>query len=192
MNSSKDSGLDAEDSLYMALEKIQEGLNDLDRFKTASSSLDQASQKSTEILDALRDASKLLETAATNLSEKSLANFEQHLVDVNRSMQRLGADLVPKLNETTALVGKHFENLHKTRKADREVLDQLASRVDTHIKEAQEVIESQKAAIDLFARQASGNFDQTQRQLRLIKIFSLLGSVVLVGLLGIVGYNFFR
>lgn len=97
MNDNSTTALDAEENLQEALEEIQEGLKDLDRFKKASTSLDQASQKSVEILSGLLDASKLLVKASANLSDKGLSDFEEKLVTMATTIKSLSSQ-VERLN----------------------------------------------------------------------------------------------
>ncbi len=99
MNESDSRTLETENSLHTALQQIEQGLKDLDRFKKASDSLDRASQNSTEILTVLMEASQLLSQASANLSGQSLAVFEAKIDNVKQSIQDLPAALKPSFSD---------------------------------------------------------------------------------------------
>lgn len=153
MNDDDTRTLDAENSLHAALARIQQGLGDLDRFKSASASLDQASQNSVRILEELTAASRLLTQAAESLRDESLAAFEAKIDQVNQSVQ---TELLPMLVEAAVSAKK-----------------QLAL--------AQKVGEEQRVANEAMAEQMLELDAGVQSNLKSIKILVLSGLIAVAG-----------
>jgi ribosome-binding ATPase YchF (GTP1/OBG family) len=158
------SGLDAEFSLNSALIKIEQGLIDLERFKSASNSLDQASRNSSEILSSLLEASKLLDKVSENLSDKSLSDFERKLEEANDNIQKIGLDIASKV-------------------------DGGAKDTEKHLEQIKEMNEQQQVIIGSLTAEVKKSNDDLCGQINNIKLTVIFG---FVGLIGMVGFGFFK
>lgn len=83
--------LQAEEEMAKVVERINSSLENLKKFESASNTLDKASAKSTEVLTALTDAARCLETGAKVLNQEGITSFRKVLAqklteasDVNR------------------------------------------------------------------------------------------------------------
>lgn len=71
--------LDAEEEMAKAIKKINDALEDLGKFRIASETLDEASKKSQQVLQALSDVARHLGEGAKLLKEEGVTAFRNEL-----------------------------------------------------------------------------------------------------------------
>lgn len=104
---------DAEREMSLAIEKIREGIVDIDEFKSATETLSNMANKNEEVLRSLLEVAQLLEAGSKLLNEKGIAQFDNSIkegfskTDENFSkIAELQNDIVRSSDETTQRINR--------------------------------------------------------------------------------------
>lgn len=88
--------LDAEKEMALAVKKINEGINNLEGFKSASEALNDIAAKNEAVLTSLLEVAQHLERGAKQLNEKGIAEFNTTIAN---SLTTTSEDITDKLSQ---------------------------------------------------------------------------------------------
>ena len=111
MTEANQSLVDAEKEMTLAIEKINEGITNIDEFKSATESLSDMAEKNEGVLKSLLEVAQLLEAGSKLLNEKGIAQFDNTINERFATTQtqfekiaELQNDLVQSGNDVTQRV----------------------------------------------------------------------------------------
>lgn len=100
--------VDAEKDMALAIEKIGEGITNIDEFKSATESLSDMAGKNETVLKSLLEVAQLLESGSKLLNEKGIVQFNETIKECSDTTQKqfekiaeLQNNLVQSINDAT-------------------------------------------------------------------------------------------